>query len=207
MSENDSENVMQESVSHGNGFLIGRINELKPNEDFEAWLERFELYADINGLESNKVSLFLTLVGSNTYETIRSLCTPRVPKDVPYKELVKMLKEYIKPKPSIRAERSVFRSRLQKDGESVMQYISQLKTLSQTCNFGKNLEENLVEQINHGLANKTLKKRLYEEKELSFKKCVEIVSSWEATELSLATSKGVLAGNSTVWKIDKQKKE
>lgn len=183
---------------------IGHINEFKfDSEDFETWVERLELYMEINKLKEKKVSVFLTLVGSKAYEILRALCTPKKPRDIVYDELVSKLLDYIKPKPSVLAERSKFRARVQQQNESASAFIAALQKLSQTCDFKDNLEESLRDQITHGIANNDLKKKLFAEKELSYTKCRELIMAWEGMETSMAVEGSLASSTSSVNQVKK----
>lgn len=113
------------------------------NEDFETWVERLELYMLVNKIRKNKAAIFLTLIGSEGYKVLKSLCTPTLPKDVKYEQLVSNMKNYLQPKVSIMAERSKFRNRLQEDNETITEIITKLQNLLILCNFEDNLEKAL----------------------------------------------------------------
>ena len=67
----------------------------------------------------------LSAIGSKTYSLLRNLLAPMPPKD--FEELVSMLKGHFKPKLFIITERFNFHRRQQAKGESVAEYISELR--------------------------------------------------------------------------------
>lgn len=83
------------------------------------------------------------------------------------------------------AERSTFRNRLQKDNETIIEYITKLQKFSITYNFGNNLEEVLRNQLVHGIKELTLKKKLCEESNLTYEKLKEICQAHEGAERRL----------------------
>lgn len=188
--------------------VIGNVAEFQlGKDDFEAWLERLELFIVINNIQHKK-EVFLTLVGSKTYEVLRALCTPKKPVELDYDVLTKKVLEYVKPTPSIQAQRSAFRARVQKD-ETVTEFIAQLQALSRSCEF-TNLEEELRDQITHGIANMTLKKKLYEEPKSTFTytRVCEICAAWEGTQTSMNMAKNFThTVNQQVNKITAQQKK
>lgn len=96
---------------------------------------------------------------------------------------------HLQPKPSEVAERNKFKERLQKDEESVAQYIANLKKVSVNCGFGTNLESTLRYQIVWGLRNVGIKKsRLLSEPELRYKGCVGLVAVTASAECRIALS-------------------
>ena len=74
--------------------------------------------------------MLLSAIGAKTYGLVRSLVTPAVPKDKSFEEISKVLKEHFEPKPIRAAERYYFRQRLQAPGESIADYVAELRRLS-----------------------------------------------------------------------------
>lgn len=174
---------------------IGNIEEFKlQQEDFETWVERLELYMLVNKIKDNKAAIFLTLIGSEGYKVLKSLCTPELPKDVEYEKLVSNMKNYIQPKVSILAERSKFRNCLQENNETITEFITKLQKLSILCGFGNNLEEALRDQIVHGVSDRMLKKKLCEEPDLTYGRTKEICQAHEGAEISLENFQQITKG-------------
>ena len=61
---------------------------------------------------------------------LRSLLTPELPQSLKYDELVDLLKQHYEPKPLVIAERFHFHRRNQRDGESIADYMAELRRLS-----------------------------------------------------------------------------
>lgn len=162
--------------------------------DFEIWKELFDLYCELNNIKGNeKKALLLTHLGIATYQNIRALTTPKKPNDLSYDELVKVIQNHLNPKPLVAAERSRFRGRLQTENETVSEYIVALKKLTAYCVFGDGLEEAWRDQIVHGIRDQTLKKKLFDEPDLTYQSVVKIVNAWEATRLSMEAEKKLTA--------------
>ena len=55
-----------------------KMDEFQPeNESIEAYLERIEIYFDVNGVaDDKKVSVFLNALGGKTYTLLRNLLAP-----------------------------------------------------------------------------------------------------------------------------------
>ena len=60
-----------------------------------------------NGITEDvkKVAVFLTVIGDKAYALLRNLLAPIKPATKSYSELVKVMKNHLKPKPLIIAER------------------------------------------------------------------------------------------------------
>ena len=73
------------------------------------------------------VSVFLTVIGSKTYELLRNLIAPGKSADLKYEELVEILGKHFNPAPLLIAERFHFHTRSQNEGERVADYAAALK--------------------------------------------------------------------------------
>jgi len=71
-------NVLGVSNSH---ICIEHMLELRlKDDDFNAWVERFELYVNLNEINKRKKKLtLLTLLGNDGYSLVLDLCTPKKP--------------------------------------------------------------------------------------------------------------------------------
>lgn len=172
---------------------MGQLTEFNLKEDdFNAWTERFELYVALNEVNTHKKQLlFLTLLGNEGYALMRDLCSPQKPSEKKYEDLKNLLLNYINPKPNLITERYKFKERRQAANESVMQFVTKLKKMSEHCEFGAVLEDALRDQVIWGIRDSNIKKKLLSDGLLTFKKCVEI---------SLA----VESANNDVSKLDHQ---
>ncbi|XP_046671055.1 uncharacterized protein LOC124361066 [Homalodisca vitripennis] len=80
-----------------------------------------------------------------------------------------------------------FSLRNQQDGESVAQYIAQLKNLFKYCEFGASLKDYLRDRLICGIRSESTKQRLLSEANLTFDKAVQLTSQIEIAEKSAAT--------------------
>jgi len=145
-SSNQGGTVMQKGSFVGQ---MSQITEFKLEEDdFGAWTERFELFILLNEINKHKKKLmFLTLLGNKGYSLMRDLCTPKKPVDKNYDELKLLLLNYIHPKPNTITERYKFKERKQLSEETIVQFITALKKMSEHCDFGLTLDNMLRDQL------------------------------------------------------------
>ena len=98
-----------------------------------------------------------------------NLISPVKPNDKSFKELVEVMKRHL----SIFLRDCMYRTKLNlsthQDGESVVVYVSELRTIAQYCNCGGTLEVMLRDRIVCGINDQQTQKKLLAEKELSFK--------------------------------------
>ena len=108
----------------------------------------------MNGIAGERqVPAFLSVVGSKMCGLLQNLIAPDKPCTKPYGELVKILQDHLCPKPSIIAQRFRFHKRDLHDGESICDFVAELKRLSQHCDFGDNLNDTLRDRLVCGLTS------------------------------------------------------
>uniref|UniRef100_A0A1B0DRG4 CCHC-type domain-containing protein n=1 Tax=Phlebotomus papatasi TaxID=29031 RepID=A0A1B0DRG4_PHLPP len=121
-----------------------------------------------------------------SYDQLCNIITPREPKDLSYNELIQILEDYYDPKPLEIVENVNFRKRIQKEGESMDDFMAALRGLTKYCNLGcnscDNLNKSLRNQFVFGLWDKDVQKRLLEKKDLSLERALEIAKSMESSE-------------------------
>ena len=146
---------------------FSQINEFRlENESFSVYLERFELFVLANSIaDSKKVPLFLTVLGGNTYGLLHNLMAPDNPKDKSFETITGVFKAHFEPKPLIIAQRFHFHRRDQAPGESVAEYLAELRCLASKCNFGAYLDEALRDRLVCGQWSETIQKHLLSEPE------------------------------------------
>lgn len=164
--------------------MAGYIGKIEPyDEGVEKWTsyqERLEEYFAVNEIGNNKkVSALLTLLGGKTYSLLRNLTAPDKPSTKSYEDLVTLLRNHLTPKPLIIAERFRFHKRSQHDGETVTQYLAELRKLAEYCDFGANLNDSLRDRFVCGLKAENIQKRLLSEAQLTLTKALEMAVAME----------------------------
>ena len=94
-----------------------------------------------------KVPVFLSAVGGKTYTLLRSLLSPTLPQDRSYDDTVDALKKHYESKPLVIAERFHFYWQNQATGESITDYVAELRRLSVHCEFGDYLDQALHNRL------------------------------------------------------------
>ena len=69
------------------------------------------------------------------------LVSPAKPKDKTFAELAEVVKNHLKPKPSVIVQRYKFHTRKQQPGESIACFVACLRNLAHDCNFGNALSD------------------------------------------------------------------
>ena len=166
-------------AAHG---TIGEFD--RGQEDWSAYCERLEQYFVANDVQdlSKQRAVLLSMCGAATYQLIRNLVAPKKPTEKSFKDLVKLVSEHHTPPPSATMQRFKFNSRSQKDGESVAEFIAELRRLSEHCEFGDNLDDMLRDRLVCGTKDVRVRRRLLAEEDLKFKKAFEIAQAAEAAD-------------------------
>ena len=172
--------------------VFGTLKAFEPeSENISTYLERVHLYFEANGIQAAKqTSVLLTVIGAKNYSIIRSLVAPALPKDKGFDELEGVLKAHFQPKPLLIAEHFRFYQRAQAAGESVQDFVADLRRLAISCEFGEFLDQALRDRFVCGLKSKAIQKKLLAEDKLTIARAVELargmeVAAVESKELKL----------------------
>ena len=81
---------------------------------------------------------------------------------------------HCKPRKNLVLDRHRFLTRDQASGESIDQYVTELRTLAVACKWGELFHNLICSRIVSGISSRTVRERLLRESELSLKRAVEI---------------------------------
>ena len=139
----------------------GTISEFRQDtEELDTYLERVELYFTANEIPDGKqLPIFLNVVGSTTYSLLRSLLATGNPTDKSLVELMQALRSHFQPKRNVIAKRFRFHGRKQMAGESVAQFVAELRRLTARCEFGEYLTEALRDHLVCGLRSEPAQRK------------------------------------------------
>ena len=171
---------------------IGHIEPYPPdNELFSSYLEWVVQFFIANEIRNEREkATFLSLIWSQTYSLLRNLVSLSIPNDKSYTELAAARKKHYEPKPVIIAERFHFHRRSQAVGESINEYVAELRRLTTHCQFGGFLDEALRDRLVCGLRNEAIQKKLLTEADLTLIRAVELSVGMEAAEKNAKSLKG-----------------
>lgn len=173
-----------------------QVNELRPPKysvhdgasNWTKFLQSFQVYLSAAGLEKadekQQCNLLIYCMGPegidiyNTFE----LKAAEVNK---FQVLVDKFNEYFLPKVNVTFERHKFFTRNQKSGENIESYVTELKALAATCDFGKLKDSLIKDRVVCGIDNNKLREKLLTEHNLTLTKCIDICRSAESTKTQL----------------------
>lgn len=163
---------------------IGKLGDFQEGkESFVNYAERMEQFFVANEVkDEKKVAVLLSVIGPATYGILKNLLQPQLPKNTSFENIVGALKNYYMPKPLVISERFKFNKRNQKEGETVNEYVCELKKLSADCEFGDFLKEALRDRLVCGLKSEAIQKKLLSEAKLDFDGAVRIATAMEIAD-------------------------
>uniref|UniRef100_A0A803JEW5 Gypsy retrotransposon integrase-like protein 1 n=1 Tax=Xenopus tropicalis TaxID=8364 RepID=A0A803JEW5_XENTR len=162
---------------------IGKVPEFSESaEEFESYLERFERWLSANDVsQEKKADILLATLPAKTYSLLKTLIAPAKATELSYERITETLSQHYKPQPIIIAERFRFYRRNHKMGESLADYILDLKRLSASCEFGTFLDQALRDKFVCGLHDEFYLHKLLNEADLTFKSACNIALAIELT--------------------------
>ena len=149
-----------------------------------SYTERLQQYFIANDVDGNKKkrAILLNVCSAATYKLIRCLVHPQKPTDNTFDKIVKLVKYHHEPPPSEIVQRFNFNTRVQKEGETIAEFIAELRRLSEHCKFDGTLDTMLRNRLVCRITDKQFQQKLLQEKDLTFKKAFELAQAIEAAE-------------------------
>ena len=154
------------------------------NSSQESWtmyIERLGHYFVANDISQETL---LAVGGQEAFQVIRSLVDERELATKLYAEIVKLVKSYFNPKPSIIVQRFNFNSRVRADDETIATYVSALRQIAESCDFKDTLSKMLRDRLVCGVNHASIQRQLLAEKDLTYEKALELAQAYEAAEKS-----------------------
>ena len=165
---------------------VDRIAQLKPpgKLDFDSaslwsswkrWKEEVELYMDLAMARKDvktKIKLFLYLIGSRGREMYETLSFTHEPDDRNLSHFLEGFEAHCNPKQNETMERYKLFQCFQEPGESFERFVTDLKVLASTCNFGTLKDSLVCDRIICGIQDKQLREDLLKESDLNLEKCL-----------------------------------
>lgn len=144
------------------------------------WIRAFELFADSTGCENKiqKRQLLLHCAGISTQDIFFTF--DPLPAD--FDDAKAALEKHFKPTKNIPYNRHIFRQAKQTEGENILQFVTRLRQLAVDCDFGKNSDDFIRDQVIDKCISTQLRTKLLAQKSLTLNMCLEIAAAKEASE-------------------------
>ncbi len=162
----------------------GTISEFQSgSEDWVSYTERLEYYFEANDIADGgkKRSILLTACGLSTLKLIKGLLGDKV-KTTEYTAIIEAVTNYYVPAPFPIVQRYRFNSRVRDQGETITQFVTALRQLSEHCEYGESLDQMLRDRLVCGVNHEGIQRKLLAAKELNYKRAYELATSVEVAE-------------------------
>lgn len=159
-------------------------------ENWKQFKQLFEIFMIASGYKEKtsevRAAIFLNIVGEEAIEKFNTFdLSDADRKDA--EKVMKAMEDYCMPKSNESVDRHIFFNRKQNQGESFDEFLTSVKKLSSTCNFG-DLKDSLIrDRIVSGIFYKNLKDRLLREDNLTLEKCIKMCKTSELAEHQIKT--------------------
>ena len=163
----------------------GAVSTFDPNaEDWTTYTDRMKHYFIANDVADadKKRSILLSACGPATYKVIRNLVEDGKLDTTSYDDIVKLVKGYYDPPPSVTMQRYKFNTRIRSAKETVADYVAALREIAQHCEYKDSLQDMLRDRLVCGVNHEWITNRLLAEKKLTFDKALELVQAIESAE-------------------------
>ena len=168
---------------------------------WEKFYEQFEWYLCAIGLDEasdmRKISLFLNVAGAEaqrifgTFTFVEGTDDPKK-----YADVINKFTNFCMPKKNLVYERYVFNICVQKEGQNVDSYVTELRHKAQTCDYGELKDSLIRDRIVVGINSTQLKEKMLQDKDLSLESAVSRCKSAEMTQrqMQVIQEKGSACG-------------
>ena len=135
--------------------------------------------------EATRVATFLTVIGEEAVDVYNTFNWANEGDNLKIDRVLEKFDAFCNPRKNTIYERYVFFSRNQENGESIDHYVTVLKTMSNTCEFG-DLKESLIrDRVVFGIQDNSVRERLLRDPDLTLQTAIEKVRSAELTNAQL----------------------
>ncbi|CAB0000711.1 unnamed protein product [Nesidiocoris tenuis] len=150
-------------------------------ETFQNYIDRLQAYFKVKQVaETEKADLFVSMLSPQLFALLKNLLYPATYEAKTYTELKEILGKHLNPAPLVIPSRHAFINRKQREGESISQYISELRKLASFCKYNENILNIMLRDVFvSGLRSKIILDRLFEEDDPELDKTISLASAIE----------------------------
>ena len=130
-------------------------------ENWRKWEQQFNLFLVASGIgeKSAKVqaSTLLHVIGENALEVYNNFTWENEGDSMKVDKIMQKFRPYCNPRKNITYERHVFNTRNQRAGETIDQYVTDLRTKAKSCEFGTLCDGLIRDRIVYGIIDDKLR--------------------------------------------------
>ena len=135
--------------------------------------------------DATRVATFLTVIRKEAVDVYNTFNWANERDNLKIDSVLKKFDAFCNPRKNTIYERYVFFSRNQENGESIAHYVTVLKTMSNTCEFGDLKEPLIRDRVVFGIQDNSVRERLVRDPDLTLQTAIEKVRSAESTNAQL----------------------
>lgn len=173
------------------------LNDRNLYQGWTKFLQRFQNFEIATGVhkkdDTTRVATLLSVIGQQAVDTYNTFTWAEDGDAKRYVKVVDQFAKFCKGKKNVTYERYVFNCRNQREGETIDAFVTELKTLADTCEFMELKNSLIRDRIILGIRNTGLKQRLLRDPELTLDKAVLLIrasttASEQVQNMSAASS-------------------
>lgn len=179
--------------------LVGSVCPYTPGDCIEIYFEHMKYLLLMNNYteEAKKKTFLVTTIGLENFKTLVNLLHPAKIEDKTFDEIIVALTAHFKPTPNEISESFKFYRRKQRQDESITDYVTELKLMANTCNFGDHRDRALRDILVLGVYSDDMRQRMLNTTgKLTFEAAVTIALNCEMTQNDMKSFKSNFQTNS-----------
>ncbi|XP_064622558.1 uncharacterized protein LOC135484804 [Lineus longissimus] len=167
-------------------------------DDWPKWKRRFNRFREASGLstksQENQVNTLIYCMGDEADDILNSITLTDDDRRS-YDVIVEKLESYFLPKRNVIFERAKFNQRRQSETESVDQFITDLFSLAEHCQFGNLKDELIRDRIVVGIKDTKLAEKMQLNSNLTLTKAMTMVRQCESVKAQQTVLRGTELGS------------
>lgn len=164
------------------------------SDNWKFYKQKFILYLQATKSDNEssefKSSILLSSIGDKALKVYNNFVFENEEDKMKLEKIIAKYDEYFLPEKNVTYERHVFFLRNQLDGESIDNYITELRDLSSSCEFGDLCDSLIKDRLVLGVNEVAVKERLLRVKDLTLAKAMDICRSAERTRQQMENLSG-----------------
>jgi hypothetical protein len=152
-------------------------------ESWQLYQERLEQFFIVNKVTdaSEKRAILLSACGRKTFHLVSGLLAPKKTSETTaFADICAKLKAHYDPQVSEIVQRFKFYKRVRRHGESVVEFLADLRDLASGCNFDDKLDSMLRDGLVMGINDEGVQRKLLAEENLTLPRAVSIAQAQES---------------------------
>ena len=150
-----------------------------------------------------RIATFITSVGQEALRIYNALPFEKDEDKANMDIVLQLMEHHCLSETNIIYGRFMLNRRAQAEGETFDQYLTPLKELAKTCQYGPMQDDILRDRVVVGIRDDGLRKQLLQKKDLSFRECIDRCRAYESTSAQMRDMK---MKDATVHSLEARKK-